>query len=152
MPDGPGQAHHLLAHVAHHVVDGQAGLGHLLEEHAGEEPVAVLVVGAQAVQGLLAGLNAGLYAREQDGWCPRRDEAYLGVLVDDLTTLGVSEPYRMFTSRAEYRLSLREDNADMRLTETGRKLGVVGDAQWEAFEKKREAEEKKEEAGESTGS
>ncbi|WP_174876071.1 tRNA uridine-5-carboxymethylaminomethyl(34) synthesis enzyme MnmG [Vogesella oryzae] len=94
-----------------------------------------------AAQGLLAGLNAGLYAREQDGWCPRRDEAYLGVLVDDLSTMGVSEPYRMFTSRAEFRLQLREDNADLRLTEVGRKLGLVGDAQWDAFCRKRDAVE-----------
>ncbi|KMJ52156.1 tRNA uridine 5-carboxymethylaminomethyl modification protein [Vogesella sp. EB] len=94
-----------------------------------------------AAQGLLAGLNAGLFAREQAGWCPRRDEAYLGVLVDDLSTMGVSEPYRMFTSRAEFRLQLREDNADLRLTELGRKLGLVGDAQWEAFCRKRDAVE-----------
>jgi tRNA uridine 5-carboxymethylaminomethyl modification enzyme len=92
-----------------------------------------------AAQGLLAGLNASLKAREKDAWCPRRDEAYLGVLVDDLITQGVSEPYRMFTSRAEYRLQLREDNADLRLTEIGRKLGVVDDLRWAAFEKKREA-------------
>ncbi|AUH53443.1 tRNA uridine-5-carboxymethylaminomethyl(34) synthesis enzyme MnmG [Chromobacterium sp. ATCC 53434] len=92
-----------------------------------------------AAQGLLAGLNAGLFAREQDAWCPRRDEAYLGVLVDDLITKGVSEPYRMFTSRAEFRLQLREDNADLRLTEAGRKLGLVGDAQWDAFCRKRDA-------------
>lgn len=92
-----------------------------------------------AAQGLLAGLNAGLFAREQDAWCPRRDEAYLGVLVDDLITKGVSEPYRMFTSRAEFRLQLREDNADLRLTEMGRKLGVVGDEQWDAFCRKRDA-------------
>jgi len=92
-----------------------------------------------AAQGMLAGLNAALQTQERDAWTPRRDEAYLGVLVDDLITKGVLEPYRMFTSRAEYRLSLREDNADMRLTEIGRKLGCVGDAQWAAFETKREA-------------
>ena len=92
-----------------------------------------------AAQGLLAGLNAALRVRERAPWCPRRDEAYLGVLVDDLITRGVSEPYRMFTSRAEYRLSLREDNADMRLTEAGRALGVVGERRWEAFSRKREA-------------
>jgi len=91
-----------------------------------------------AAQGLLAGLNAARYARNEDAWYPRRDEAYLGVLVDDLITRGVSEPYRMFTSRAEYRLQLREDNADMRLTETGRQLGLVDDQRWDAFEKKRE--------------
>jgi tRNA uridine 5-carboxymethylaminomethyl modification enzyme len=92
-----------------------------------------------AAQGLLAGINAALQSQNKDGWCPRRDEAYLGVLVDDLITRGVSEPYRMFTSRAEYRLQLREDNADARLTEIGRGLGIVGDAQWAAFEAKREA-------------
>ena len=92
-----------------------------------------------AAQGLLAGINAGLFARERAPWCPRRNEAYLGVLVDDLITRGVSEPYRMFTSRAEYRLSLREDNADLRLTEIGRELGVVDDTRWEAFCRKREA-------------
>lgn len=91
-----------------------------------------------AAQGLLAGLNAALYANEEEAWQPRRDEAYLGVMVDDLVTRGVSEPYRMFTSRAEYRLQLREDNADMRLTETGRRLGLVDDARWIAFENKRE--------------
>jgi tRNA uridine 5-carboxymethylaminomethyl modification enzyme len=91
-----------------------------------------------AAQGLLAGLNAALLVQEKEAWCPRRDQAYLGVLVDDLITRGVTEPYRMFTSRAEYRLSLREDNADMRLTEIGRKLGLVDDARWQAFQCKRE--------------
>ncbi|WP_050464297.1 tRNA uridine-5-carboxymethylaminomethyl(34) synthesis enzyme MnmG [Herbaspirillum autotrophicum] len=92
-----------------------------------------------AAQGMLAGLNAALQTQGREAWTPRRDEAYLGVLVDDLITQGVQEPYRMFTSRAEYRLSLREDNADARLTEIGRKLGCVSDAQWAQFETKREA-------------
>ena len=92
-----------------------------------------------AAQGLLAGMNAALQAHGREPWCPRRDEAYLGVLVDDLITRGVSEPYRMFTSRAEYRLVLREDNADLRLTEAGRRLGVVCDERWDAFSRKRDA-------------
>ena len=92
-----------------------------------------------AAQGCLAGINAALLAQGKDGWCPARDEAYLGVLVDDLIARGVTEPYRMFTSRAEFRLQLREDNADLRLTEIGRKLGVVSDAQWDGFCRKRDA-------------
>jgi tRNA uridine 5-carboxymethylaminomethyl modification enzyme len=90
-------------------------------------------------QGLLAGINAALRAQEKDEWYPRRDEAYLGVLVDDLITMGTSEPYRMFTSRAEYRLILREDNADLRLTEVGQTLGVVDEHRWQAFNTKRDA-------------
>ena len=92
-----------------------------------------------AAQGLFAGLNAALQVRGVTPWLPRRDQAYLGVLVDDLITKGVTEPYRMFTSRAEFRLQLREDNADMRLTETGRELGLVDDQRWAAFNRKRDA-------------
>ena len=95
-----------------------------------------------AAQGLLAGANAVQYVREQDPLLLRREQAYLGVLVDDLITKGVNEPYRMFTSRAEYRLQLREDNADMRLTEDGHKIGLVGEAQWRMFNEKREAIER----------
>jgi len=91
-----------------------------------------------AAQGLFAGINAALQCRGEEAWLPRRDEAYLGVLVDDLITKGVTEPYRMFTSRAEFRLQLREDNADIRLTEAGRKLGLVDDARWDAFSRKRD--------------
>ena len=95
-----------------------------------------------AAQGLLAGINAALQVQERDPWTPRRDEAYLGVLVDDLITRGVSEPYRMFTSRAEYRLSLREDNADLRLTPIGHRLGCVDAPRWDAFSRKRDAIER----------
>ena len=95
-----------------------------------------------AAQGLLAGANAVQYVREQDPLLLRREQAYLGVLVDDLITKGVNEPYRMFTSRAEYRLQLREDNADMRLTEDGHKIGLVGEEQWRMFNEKREAIER----------
>jgi tRNA uridine 5-carboxymethylaminomethyl modification enzyme len=103
-----------------------------------------------AAQGLLAGLNAALLVQERQAWCPRRDEAYLGVMIDDLITRGVTDPYRMFTSRAEYRLSLREDNADLRLTEAGRSFGLVDDTRWQAFSAKREAIEREQERLKST--
>jgi tRNA uridine 5-carboxymethylaminomethyl modification enzyme len=92
-----------------------------------------------AAQGLFAGINAALQCRGEPSWTPARDQAYLGVLVDDLVTQGVTEPYRMFTSRAEYRLQLREDNADARLTEVGRQMGLVDDLRWDAFSRKRDA-------------
>ncbi len=95
-----------------------------------------------AAQGLLAGINAVQKIREQDAWIPQRHEAYIGVLIDDLVTSGITEPYRMFTSRAEYRLQLREDNADLRLTETGRQLGLVDDARWQTFTGKQQAIER----------
>ncbi|MGJ3257871.1 MAG: tRNA uridine-5-carboxymethylaminomethyl(34) synthesis enzyme MnmG [Alcanivorax sp.] len=101
-------------------------------------------------QGLLAGLNAALLSQDKDAWTPRRDEAYIGVLVDDLITMGTQEPYRMFTSRAEYRLLLREDNADLRLTEKGRELGLVDDERWAAFNAKREGMVKEEQRLKST--
>jgi tRNA uridine 5-carboxymethylaminomethyl modification enzyme len=103
-----------------------------------------------AAQGVLAGINAALLVRDRELWSPRRDQAYLGVLVDDLVTSGVSEPYRMFTSRAEYRLSLREDNADQRLTPIGRELGCVDDGRWDAFCRKRDAVAREQERLKST--
>lgn len=103
-----------------------------------------------AAQGLLAGINAALSVQGEDPWCPQRDQAYLGVMVDDLITRGTQEPYRMFTSRAEYRLMLREDNADLRLTETGRRLGAVDDDRWEQFQAKQQAIAKEQERLKST--
>jgi tRNA uridine 5-carboxymethylaminomethyl modification enzyme len=103
-----------------------------------------------AAQGLLAGINAALRVQGRQPWWPKRDQAYLGVLVDDLVTRGVSEPYRMFTSRAEYRLMLREDNADLRLTEAGRQLRLVDDARWDAFNRKRDAVAREQERLKST--
>jgi tRNA uridine 5-carboxymethylaminomethyl modification enzyme len=103
-----------------------------------------------AAQGLLAGVNASRRVQGREPWWPKRDQAYLGVLVDDLVTRGVSEPYRMFTSRAEYRLMLREDNADLRLTEVGRQLGLVDDARWDAFNRKRDAVAREQERLKST--
>ena len=95
-----------------------------------------------AAQGLIAGLNAARFVQQREAWSPRRDEAYIGVLIDDLITHGTNEPYRMFTSRAEYRLQLREDNADQRLTGVGRELGLVDDARWARFSAKQEAVER----------